>query len=279
MPLGEIDRRGYRSVGPDTERQLVGLLKDFTLEQLCRVPGVRSARGPGPRMKGGPAPVPRFDKVEGLLIPIRDERGRVLTAQVRAFSPWRPKYQFLSRGRASAHVPLGVAGPCPRLRVTEGPLKADLLACLAPAVPTVAVTGVGSWRAALPALERLGAREVLLAFDADWRDKAGVARSLLDLGRELRGRGLAVSVEVWDAAHGKGRDDLLAGGREPDVVPFADLEGGLMQAASPKGDEGLAPAPPSPGRPGAGPAPSGPPPGAAGPRPRPWLSPTPRGRG
>src|SRR4029078_12598001 len=90
-----------------------------------------------------------------LLIPVRDERGRILTAQVRSFTPGQPKYRLLSKSPTSAHVPLGLA-PCKVVRVTEGPLKADLLACLVPAVPTIGVTGASAWRAALPALERLG---------------------------------------------------------------------------------------------------------------------------
>src|SRR5262249_38276332 len=150
----------------EATRHLYGLLRDFPLEQLVRVPGIRQVMEPDPRMKSGPAPAPRFDKVEGLLIPVRDEKGRILTAQGRSFSPfpWVPKYKLLPRSRASAHVPLGVTGPCPVVRVTEGPLKADLLACLSPTVPTIGVTGVSSWRAALPALKRLGAEEVVLAF-------------------------------------------------------------------------------------------------------------------
>jgi hypothetical protein len=160
-----------------------------------------------------------------LLVPIRDPGGRVVALLSRRddAGDGRGKYSYLSSARAGgpgpdtpAHVPLGVAAPCPTCRLTEGALKADLAAALS-GLPTVGAAGL-AWRPALDALAALGCRTVRLAFDADALDNAHVARALADCCAAAGDAGLAVELERWDRADGKGIDDLLATGKAPELL-------------------------------------------------------------
>ena len=64
----------------------------------------------------------------------------------------------------------------------------------------------------------MGVQLVHLAFDADAWTKPGVARHLADCAEGLQDAGFEVRLERWDAADGKGIDDLLAAGKQPEVV-------------------------------------------------------------
>jgi hypothetical protein len=179
----------------------------------------------------------------GLLVPVRDALGNIVALQVRHDDPAADgaadgdeaeaadgpapttgtRYSFVSGTSyggpspgSPAHVPAGVvAGP--EVRLTEGALKADV-ATARSGLLTVGASGVTGWRAVLDAARRLGATAVRLAFDADCRTKAQVARALGDCYEDARARGLAVKLERWDAADGKGIDDLLAAGEQPEVL-------------------------------------------------------------
>jgi hypothetical protein len=67
---------------------------------------------------------------------------------------------------------------------------------------------------------------VRLAFDADALDNAHVARGLADCCEAATAAGLAVELERWNRADGKGIDDLLAAGKVPEL-----LAGGAALAA------------------------------------------------
>src|SRR5262249_22106923 len=131
------------------------------------------------------------------------------------------------------HVPLGIQAPCQVVRVTEGPLKADVVCSLQPEIATVAVAGTGSWRSVLQLLEDMGPGEVRLAFDADWQTNPGVARAVLGLGEALLERGYAVVFESWDVNTAKGIDDLLQSGGAPEAVPFEAVMDSLTDYAQP----------------------------------------------
>ena len=60
--------------------------------------------------------------------------------------------------------------------------------------------------------ESLGAKTVLVAYDADARTNPAVAGALARLVRDLAGHGFAVELEIWNVADGKGIDDLLHAG-------------------------------------------------------------------
>ena len=61
--------------------------------------------------------------------------------------------------------------------------------------------------------------------DADAPAKAAVSRAQAELFRALRAEGLAVEVMRWDGSNGKGLDDLLLSGGEPET-----LAGGAAEA-------------------------------------------------
>lgn len=157
----------------------------------------------------------------GLLIPIVDSSGHLVACRVRADDASDdPRYSWLSS--SSDGGPSAEAAPywCSRpgssglVRLTEGELKAAVATELS-GIPTVSIPGVTLWPRALDLLEQLGATEVLISFDADWRTNPSVARSLLQARAALVALGLPVSFEVWPPEHGKGIDDVLLAGHVP----------------------------------------------------------------
>ena len=161
----------------------------------------------------------------GLLIPVRNIDGHIVSLKVRADAPGTaPKYSTVSSAKhngpspgAPVHVPLyaGGRGDTVRVtRVTEGELKGDVATALG-GVLTLSIPGVTMWRKALPVLHDLQAAQVLLAFDADWRTNPQVAYALAQAALALTTAGYEVQVEDWDPALGKGIDDLLAAGHIP----------------------------------------------------------------
>jgi hypothetical protein len=59
---------------------------------------------------------------------------------------------------------------------------------------------------------------VVLAFDADAQTNPIVARAQLECARAILKTDLHVAIETWDAADGKGLDDLLAAGKQPKLI-------------------------------------------------------------
>jgi hypothetical protein len=96
-------------------------------------------------------------------------------------------------------------------------------------VLTVAIPGVSMWRKALPVLQTLQARQVLLAFDVDWRTNPHVAQALGQAAFALIRAGVDVQVEDWKPAQGKGIDDVLAAGHTPTVQPVALAFGAFVR--------------------------------------------------
>jgi len=160
-------------------------------------------------------------RYHGILIPIRDPRGRIAGCQIRCNgADAKPKYVWLSsRGLpegASSGAPVHYAKPdlakgTRRAIITEGALKADIcsehLSCCVIGLP-----GVSSFpsnfgltlKADMPFLY-----EVAIAFDTDWRDKPEVKNALERLHSLLIAVGLKVPVWEWDIKEGKGFDDYL----------------------------------------------------------------------
>jgi putative DNA primase/helicase len=223
MPVNEALRRLYASMPirgrGDIAAELAGR---FGKETLLSVPGFFV----NDRNELGIAAFP------GLVIPSRDPTGRIVALIVRPDKPPDPKHKYLyvsSANRdgpgpgAPAHVPLGVAGPVETVRLTEGPLKADLATILSD-VPTIAAAGVTNWRPCLKVLKAIAAKTVRMAFDADWRVNALVAQAMIACVEAIAAEGLAVEFETWDPADGKGIDDLLAGGKAPQVLAGDDVK-------------------------------------------------------
>lgn len=225
LSLDVVRSNGYRTFSAAASRTFASLLfRDYGSEARS-VPGFWLTEDDEPRLT--------FPYVEEgplrdtLLIPCRSITGKIFALKQRIDDPrWsHGKYSYLTSsnhgGRKAIqgiHFPKGTPQVCPRLRISEGELKADVAFHLT-GVPTASLPGVGSWRKALPACLETHATEVLLAFDSDARSNPDVAAPLRDLFQELRNAGLSVSIEHWPSHPDlKGIDDLLAAGHAPELA-------------------------------------------------------------
>ena len=223
----EIESGMYRS-GPVRDRGTLArhLLEDLGPDALRGVPGCYVDAG-------------RYGDywslraATGIVVPVCDEQDRIVGIQVRRSGDEPgPRYIWWSskdmRGGASPGAPLGwfgAAGEAGRVWVTEGPVKAAIAASRLGA-RVVAVPGVGAWRSA-GLVERVragGYTEVVIAYDADAAANVQVAREAHGLCEALVTAGVRVSFATWDAAAGKGIDDLLVAGGRPEIASPRDWE-------------------------------------------------------
>lgn len=216
----ETIRRGYQTLPVAGRTRIVrDLLGRFAADDLAGVPGFRHVRGADGRSWWTVA------GCAGLLIPVRDIEGRIVAMQIRRDDgpgDDGPRYLWLSSrshggpGPGSpCHVPIRPPGGRQSviLRLTEGPLKADVATALDPErIPTIAVPGVGIWRAALPVLSALAPDRVRLAFDADAWTKPHVARALVAAATGIEAAGFNLEIERWPEKW-KGIDDALLAAR------------------------------------------------------------------
>ena len=222
---------GYRTLPTKGRGAVAAKLKENLGDGFQSIPGfVITAKGPS---IAAPA---------GLLIPCRDSTGRMVAIKVRRDQAGESgKYIYLSSRKhggpspgAPAHAPLGIQRLVELVRLTEGELKADVATKLS-VVMTISVPGVGNWRACEPLLKSLGVKTVRLAFDADVVEKRAVASALLQCAQALIDNGLDVELERWDSSLGKGIDDLLAGGHEPEVLTGLKAQFAIKQIAKAAG--------------------------------------------
>lgn len=224
---------------------------------ITAVPGVyRDANG-----------IPRFPHLRGILIPLRDTNGKIVSLKVRRDespddNPDIPKYLYFNASKkvrqqreqhdgvkyptanAAVHVPLHDGIQTALTRVTEGELKADIATFLS-GVLTISIPGAGIWKEAIDVLKTLGAQHVLIAFDADHTTNKGVATGMLDLVRACMKAGLKVSIERWAESQGKGIDDVLAAGHKPEVIEGPDVEKYLTDRVEPVAKKEIPPKPQS----------------------------------
>jgi hypothetical protein len=240
----DIDRSQYRTLPVQGRARLARAVRDRLGDALLSVPGFVVKAGKGGR------PYVTVAGAAGLLVPVRDPAGRVVAVLARRDEGGDgPRYSYLSSAKHGGpgpgtppHVPLGTTAPCATVRLTEGALKADVAGTLS-GVPTVGAAGL-AWRPGLDAVRELGARTVRLSFDADAPDKAQVARALSACCDAAPALGLAVELERWDKSGGKGIDDLLAAGKEPEVLA-GEAARAAVRAILAEATAG-APPPPSP---------------------------------
>lgn len=221
FPEELIREKGYRTLPERGRRELAERAAEIAC--MSGVPGFwRDEKGW--RLSGPP----------GILVPFRDFENRIVGLQVRR-DEGSPKYVWLSSagkpGGAAARAVLHVAGwkPCPaRVWVTEGPLKADYSAWKL-GEPVLAIPGAALWRRAgvVPALLERGADRVVVAYDADWRDKKPVRQAMHALASALELAGFEVRVAVWPQEF-KGLDDLLKSGGRPELVRLGGV--GMQRA-------------------------------------------------
>jgi putative DNA primase/helicase len=217
-----MQRRGCGSLDERRTSIVRQLIREGMASSLPLVPGFRLRRTNGKESWsfGGPA---------GLLIPVRDEQGRIVAVMVRPDDPADGgKYRYCTSKNVGGpgpgtlvHVPL-FAGNRKAVRVAEGMLKSDIATELS-GVLTLGLPGVSAWRKALAVVKAIGAQTVRVALDADARTNPNVARSLAGLVELLLQEGFDVELEQWDPADGKGIDDLLAAGKRPAVLTGEDV--------------------------------------------------------
>jgi hypothetical protein len=244
----EIDRRGYRSLPVQGRSRHAAALREQLRDGLLTVPGFYIRPG-----KAGPYLT--VAGAAGLLVPIRDAEARIVALMSRRddASDGRGKYLYLSSNRhggpgpgSPPHVPLGVAAPCPVCRLTEGALKADVAFALS-SLPTIGAAGLAG-KPALDVLAGLGCQTVRLAFDGDALENAHVARALAECSDAAAARGLAVELERWDKADGKGIDDLLAADKAPEILRGDDARQAVAEILAAATADAEPEAPPATGR-------------------------------
>jgi hypothetical protein len=210
---------GYRTLQLRGRPRIVRELYERFGDRLLRVPGfvVKDGESGCYRTLRGPA---------GLLVPCRDRTGRVIALKVRCDSIGQggPRYVYVSSAGyggpgsgAPVHCPVGTPDAAELVRLTEGELKADVVKVLT-GEPTISIPGVTNWKPALTVLQALGCKTVRLALDADAPEKPGVGRCLSACADELVANGLSIELERWNIADGKGLDDLLTNGKQPDLL-------------------------------------------------------------
>lgn len=219
----EIAFRGYKSLNKNRSQTAKKLIDKFGPEVCTKVPGLfKKANRKGEYWTiSGP---------NGIIIPVRDSRHRIVALKVRADEPvGGNKYLYVtSRRRNDAlwdgpgpgtpvHIALAREVNSDVIRLTEGELKADIATALN-CILTIAIPGVSVWRPALPVIKELGAKTVRLAFDADARNNKHVARALKMTAEALKKEGFNVELETWPLERGKGIDDILAAGYQPEVL-------------------------------------------------------------
>lgn len=180
---------------------------------------------------------PTFAGSPGLLIPVRDTEGKVLGLKIRLDEVIdEKKYTWLSsRKRDDGRNGTGqinlihftnnvnwdkIEG---LVRITEGPLKADIATCL-DNIPTIAIPGVSNYQSGVYALHKLGVNEGIVAIDMDYEDNEQVARSLLGLLLSLQKEGIVTSMQHWPKEQGKGIDDFLLTVGKPELLKGNDLQ-------------------------------------------------------
>jgi hypothetical protein len=136
---------------------------------------------------------PRDYNMTLLVIPYRDDQGRIQACQLRLhrndLRTFEKKYRWLacpfeSRGASSGtsiHFTFKSADlpPGKSVIITEGALKADALVSLRPKARVIATSGVSCSHAEI--IEAASSYNVLLAFDADYKTNPAVARQLARL--------------------------------------------------------------------------------------------------
>jgi hypothetical protein len=168
---------------------------------------------------------PRDFNMPLLLIPYRDDHGRIQACQLRRHPNdlriGEKKYRWLAcpfpfRGASSGtpiHFTFRPADlpPGRTIIITEGALKADVLVSLRPKAPVIATSGVSCSHAEI--IDAARAYNVLIAFDADYKTNPAVARQLARLiaarEQDAAAHGLKTTTRLVTWKRCKGIDDAI----------------------------------------------------------------------
>lgn len=216
LPADALAAGRYRTLDAAAKASAPGKLFKKLGDALYSVPG----------FKPGPKGASLSTGVEGLVVPCRDSRGRVVALKVRR-DEGDPRYVYFSgadsvSSGAHLHHPASEVEGGDYVVVTEGELKADVSQALLGRT-CLGVPGVALWRRAVDELASLR-KDVVVAFDwADVASKYSVFSAARDFVGALRDVGLDVSCFTWPQEGGKGLDDCLSSGVVPVRVRGEDL--------------------------------------------------------
>jgi hypothetical protein len=151
----------------------------------------------------------------GILIPVRDHKGRIQGLQIRSDNATRRKFRWASSiGKPDGCKAEGwthLAGPVRSFMIlTEGPMKADVIHALV-GQSVLAVPGVNSLtqlESALTAFRDDGLERIMTAFDMDFLTNPHVQSGYNDLIWMLDRMGFKVGTYLWDPKY-KGLDDYI----------------------------------------------------------------------
>ena len=151
----------------------------------------------------------------GILIPVRDPQGRIQGLQIRRDNVTRRKFRWVSsvgkkdgcRAEGWTHL---AGRPRDRVILTEGPMKADVIASLT-GQTVLAVPGVNALtqlETTLAYLRENGTESIMTAFDMDFLINPHVQNGYRELTKLLSGMGYQYGTYLWDPEY-KGLDDYV----------------------------------------------------------------------
>jgi len=200
-----IDKKRYRTTPVFGWQAIARKLQDEGL-YLAGVPGFyREGNG-----KWTFAEIKR-----GILIPVRDIRGRIQGLQVRRDNTERRKFRWISSGERNdgcrAEGWTHLSGEIhEKILLIEGPMKADVVNHLT-GMTALSVPGVNSLtqlQSTLTELTALGVKRVMTAFDMDMMKNFYVQSGYRALLHMLDGVGLEFGTYLWNPYY-NGLDDYV----------------------------------------------------------------------
>ena len=151
----------------------------------------------------------------GILIPARDQDGKIQGLQIRLDKIKKGKFRWISsigkqdgcKAEGWAHM---IGNPKPTVLLTEGPLKADVIHYIT-GQTVIAVPGVNSLKHLKETLEYLqsqGTTKVMTCFDMDYLKNPHVRDGYYNLANILAEVGIEYGTYLWDPQF-KGLDDYV----------------------------------------------------------------------
>ena len=243
----ELRRRGLADAHVDAAP--FGSLPDDGPARDALAAALVDALGPGafgsvPGLHADPTGAPRLNAHPGLLVGVERD-GLLVGVKIRPDDPAvraDGKYRWLSSpklpGGAGSGAPSGVVfpaawvagAPVGRALVVEGVLK-GYVAANKTGLPVIVIPGATITADVARLATRLGATELVLAFDNDRATNPNVARAEAGLAEELVAAGYPVLRATWPDAH-KGLDDALATGVLPLLEPYRPADEPVPAACS-----------------------------------------------
>jgi hypothetical protein len=159
-----------------------------------------------------------IEQKRGILVPVRDMRGRIQGLQTRRDNAEKRKYRWVSSAEidggshgCGAEGWLHLAGPVrERVILIEGPMKADIVYHLT-GQSVLAVPGVNSLKnleRVMLELKERGVRQVMTAFDMDFLKNPHVQNGYNELVNLLGILGIRFGTYLWHPYY-NGLDDYI----------------------------------------------------------------------